>query len=216
MNGSALRAAGLAAGLLVLAGCIATGTVAPRQYYLIQDAAAKTLPPGPPIQRSLLVAGNTSDAFYENRSLVYSRRPGQRAYYQFASWTDQPSRRVALLTERRLEARGRFLVVTPIDSGARGDLMLTVTVDELLHDDAAPPGIGRVVLTAELLQRSGRRMLARQQFVAAVPVQRETAEGAVEAMSAAVSEAIDAIVIWTEDVATRAVAAPPNERPCPA
>jgi ABC-type uncharacterized transport system auxiliary subunit len=205
------RAGAAALCTLFAAGCLQTGTVAPRQYYLIQDAAAKARPPGATIERTLLVAGNTSDAFYENRSLVYSRNSGQRAYYQFASWTDQPARRVALLTERRLESRGRFLSVTPIDSGARGDLMLTVTVDELLHDDAKPPGSGRVVLTAELLQRAGRVMLARQQFVATMPAQRETAEGAVEAMNGAVSEAIDAIVVWAEETAARAVAAAPAD-----
>lgn len=189
--------------LLSLAACISTGTVAPRQYFLLEDALAKAPPPGAPIDRALLVNGVASDAFYENRSLVYSRAPGQRAYYQFASWTDQPARRIALLTERRLEARDRFRSVAPIDSGASGDLLLTVTVDELLHEAATPPGTGRVVLSAELLQRSGRQILARRRFVAAAPAPTEDAEGAVAAMNAAVSSAIDAIVVWAEEAAAQ-------------
>jgi ABC-type uncharacterized transport system auxiliary subunit len=208
MMRSRIGAAFACAGL-VLAGCIPTGTVAPRQFYLIEDPAAKAPPPAAPIDRTLLVNGVASDALYENRSLVYSRQPGQRAYYQFASWTDQPARRVALLTERRLEQRGSFRSVAPIESGASGDLLLTVTVDELLHDDATPPGSGRVAVTGELLQRSGRKIIARQQFVATVLAREESAEGAVAAISAAVSNAIDAIVLWAEDAAR---ASPPPAR----
>jgi ABC-type uncharacterized transport system auxiliary subunit len=201
------RGALLACAALALAGCIATGTVAPRQFYLLEDAAAKAPAPSAPIDRSLLVNGLASDAFYENRSLVYSRNPGQRAYYQFASWTDQPARRVALLTERRLEQRGSFRSVALIDSGASGDLLLTVIVDEMLHDDATPPGSGRVVVTGELLQRQGRRIIDRRKFVAAVPVREESAAGAVAAINAAASNVIDALVLWAEEAA-RAAPAP--------
>lgn len=196
---------------LVLAGCISTGTVAPRQFYLLEDTVAKAPPAAAPVDRTLLVNGIASDAFYENRSLVYSRKAGQRAYYQFASWTDQPARRIALLTERRLEQRGSFRSVAPMDSGAAGDLLLTVTVDELLHDDRDPPGVGRVVVTGELLQRTGRRILARQQFVATMPAREESAEAAVTAMNAAVSSVIDTLVVWAEQTAR--TAPPPPVRP---
>jgi cholesterol transport system auxiliary component len=210
---AAARVIAQALAVLSLSACISTGTVAPRQYFLLEDVIAKAPPPGAPIDRALLVNGIASDAFYENRSLVYSRAPGQRAYYQFASWTDQPARRIALLTERRLEARDRFRSVAPIDSGARGDLLLTVTVDELLHDAATSPGTGRVVLTAELLQRSGRRILARERFVSAAPAPSADAEGAVAAMNTAVSTAIDAVVAWVEDAAARSVQASASARP---
>jgi ABC-type uncharacterized transport system auxiliary subunit len=203
----ALRTLALACAALALGGCISTGTVAPRQFFLIEDPAAKAPPPAAPVDRTLLVNGIASDAFYENRSLVYSRKPGQRAYYQFASWTDQPARRVALLTERRLEQRGSFRSVAPIDSGASGDLLLTITVDEVLHDDGTPPGAGRVVVTGELLQRQGRRIVDRRQFVATAPAREESAEGAVAAINAAVSDVIDAVVVWTEEAA-RAAPAP--------
>jgi ABC-type uncharacterized transport system auxiliary subunit len=200
----ALRVLALACGALALVACIPTGTVAPRQFYLIEDTGAKAPPPAAPVDRTLLVNGIASDAFYENRSLVYSRKPGQRAYYQFASWTDQPARRIALLTERRLEQRNSFRSVAPIDSGASGELLLTVTVDEVLHDDGAPPGAGRVVLTGELMQRQGRKIIDRRQFVATVPAREESAEGAVAAINAAVSNAIDAVVVWTEEAARTA------------
>ena len=193
-----------------LASCISTGTIEPRQYFVLEDAGRAAAPRADRLDSTLLVAGNASDAFYESRSLAYSREPGQRAYYQFASWTDQPARRLALLVERRLEARASFRSVSPIDSGAGGDLLLTVTVDEILHDDADPPGTARIEVTAELLGRRGRSIVDRRRFVATAPVTAEDAPGAVAAMNRAATEVVDAIVAWAEDAAARLPARSPR------
>ena len=97
-------------------------------------------------------------------SMAYSRAPQRRSLYQYASWADRPSSRIVQLLTRRVDARGLFTSVAELGHGVGGDLMLNVTVDELVHDTAA--AVGRVQLTAELVDRTDRTLVARRRFEA--------------------------------------------------
>ena len=108
-----------------LAGCLGGSSVPPRTYYVLQDQApASDAAATPSSRQSLVVAASAADVFYDAESLVFSRSPGQRAYYQFAAWTDRPARSVVQLAERRLQARGSFASVTSMSAGVRADLVL--------------------------------------------------------------------------------------------
>src|SRR5690606_38880192 len=125
-----LVASGLLAGLA--AGC----TLLPansRTYYELRDLAAR--PPAAPRARHgrpgpvLLVAAHPSSALYESSGIVYSRGDAGHAYYQYASWTERPSRQAALLAQRRLAASaaaGRLAIADAAmdTSGVRGDWLL--------------------------------------------------------------------------------------------
>ena len=198
-----MRAALLALALCLLsAGCISVGvgegSSQANVQYRLEDTAQ--LPPraARQVPRSLVIVSMPSASVGDTFSMAYSRAPQQRSLYQYASWTDRPSNRIVQLLERRIDARGLFESVSELGHGLRGTLVLNVTVDELVHDTVA--GRGRLHLTVELIDRTERTLVARRRFMAEAPVAQENSRGAAEALSRAVTTALDEIMTWLESV----------------
>jgi cholesterol transport system auxiliary component len=191
-----------------LAGCLGGASTPSRTYYVLQDRApAEMMKPRATSGRSLIVAGSSADVFYDAESLVFSRHPGQRAYYQFASWTDRPSHMVGRLAERRLDAGGQFASVARLSTGLRADLLLNIVVVEFYHDVAVNPAVVRVELIGELIDWRSRSLLAQRTFVLSVPVKKDDAEGAVDAFDRAITDVLNTLVPWVETEAAKAAAA---------
>jgi len=190
----------LACSALVLGGCITVsvgdGDSIPQLQYRLVDLSPPPQPAGTTLPRSLVVVAMPSVGIGDSFAMAYSRAPQQRALYQYASWADRPSSRVVQLLVRRIEARGLFRAVTELGRGVGGDLVLHVTVDEFLHDTVSARG--RLQLRAELVDRANRTMIARRQFDTAVPVSQENAQGAVDALSRAVTITLDELMPWLE------------------
>ena len=190
-----------------LAGCLGGANTPPRTYYVLQDRApAEAAKPRAANGKSLVIAGASADVFYDVESLVFSRHPGQRAYYQFASWTDRPSRTVVRLAERRLEAGGQFASVARLTAGLRADLLLNIVVVEFYHDVAVNPAVVRVELICDLIDWRSRSLLAQRTLTLTAPVKKDNAEGAADAFDRAVTEALNALVPWVEAEAAKAPA----------
>jgi cholesterol transport system auxiliary component len=176
---------------LLLAGCISGGSVPPVQHYVLADAgrpaeARHTAEGG----RVLLVHPTSVNSFYDTQRLVYSRAAGERAYYQFAAWTERPGRAFSDLLSRRLGA--------PLTTaGVRGELILRTRLDELYHDASSAPGRVMIEVSAELVDTAGRRF-AERRFTRSVPVRAENAAGAVEAANRAVTEVLGDIANWVD------------------
>src|SRR6267154_1035645 len=131
---------------------MALGKVPPREYYVLDDfAAAAVSMQGTQNDRALLVSETSVSPFYDTQSLVFSRAPGQRAYYQFAAWTERPGSRLTELLIHRLYARGRFRSVAATTAGAKGDLVLNTRLEELYHDASASEGTVRIEMSAVLV-----------------------------------------------------------------
>jgi ABC-type uncharacterized transport system auxiliary subunit len=194
---------------LLLAGCVSVeigsseGNV--RAQYRLDDLAPPPGPAGKAVARSLVVVSMPSLGIGDTFAMTYSRAPQQRAIYHNASWADRPSNRVVQLLVRRVDARATFASVAELGSGVRGDLALNVTVDELLHDTTAASG--RLELTAELVDRTTRTLVARRRFAASAPVAQENARGAVGALSQALTSVLDELVPWLEASAAKLPAA---------
>ena len=192
----------------LLAGCLGGASAPSRTYYVLQDRApAETTKSRAANGKSLVIAGASADVFYDAESLVFSRHPGQRAYYQFASWTDRPSRVVVRLAERRLDASGQFASVARLTTGLRADLLLNIVVVEFYHDVAVNPPVVRVELTGELIDWRSRSLLAQRTFFLTAAVNKDDAEGAADAFDRAVTEALNSLVPWVEAEAAKASAA---------
>jgi len=194
--------------VLLLAGCVSAPNVPPMQFYVLgnhQGAASDTASARPASRRSggvLLLQPTSVSAFYDTQRLAFSRAEGQRAYYQFASWTDRPGRTFSELLSRRLGA-------SFTTSGIKGDLILHTRLEELYHDASATSGAVKIEVTAELVDASGRLVGERQRFSRSVRTASENAAGAVEAANRAVSEVLDDIAAWIEGSRPRPAA---NER----
>jgi len=186
----------------LLAGCMSIPDVPPREHYVLDDlGAASATKPGPAAGRVLLVSPASASPFYDTQNLVFSRAPGQRAYYQFAGWTERPGRRLGELLARRLEAGGSFRSVAATTAGVRGDVVLQTRLEEFYHDVGAKPGSVRIEIAAELVELAGRTILARRRFVQSAAVTGEDAQAAVAAFNQATRALLDEMSVWVERTA---------------
>lgn len=193
MKGFALGA------VFLLGGCVGTANLPAMQYYVLGHGQHETASARPASQRSrvLLVNPTSVSAFYDTQRLVFSRAEGERAYYQFAAWTERPGRAFSEFLIRRLGA-------SSTTSGVKGDLILHTRLEELYHDARANPGTVKIEVSAELVDAAGRLVGERRRFTRSVAAASENAAGAVDAANRAVSEVLDEIAAWAGGSQARA------------
>jgi cholesterol transport system auxiliary component len=185
---------------LMLAGCAGlSGSSQPITHYVLSD-------PGPAVHLPhsspgvLLLREMDAPAFYQQLSLTYSREPGTRSRYAFAQWAELPGKRLTWLLRQRLETAGVFSVVAPLSDGVLGDYQLNTRLIDFYHDASVKPGSAFLLVEAELVRRSKGELVARQTFLAQVPVASYDAAGAASAMDSAATEVIDEITVWLAKV----------------
>ncbi len=187
--------------VLALAGCnMLAGRPHPVSLYVLP---APTAAPAAPASRSaavLLVGDTDAPGIYQSLNLVYSRAPGTLSQYQYARWSELPARRLNILLRQRLDASGLFQSVADVGAGVRGDLQLNTRLLEFQHDAAQPPGVARVALEAELVDRRSATLVARRLFQAESPAPSHDAPGAALALGRAGGQALDELVGWLERV----------------
>ena len=188
----------------LLAGCMSLAKLPPREYYVLNDLGdAAVSMRGAQNDRALLISETSVSPFYDTQSLVFSRAPRQRAYYQFAAWTERPGSRLTELLVRRFYARGSFRSVTATTAGAKGDLILNTRLEEIYHDASASPGSVRIQMSAELVDRVQHAIVAQHSFTQSAPTGGGTAPAAVVAFDRAVTALLDEESAWVEDMAAR-------------
>ncbi|MCO5100753.1 MAG: PqiC family protein [Burkholderiaceae bacterium] len=186
------------------AGCVNIGKEAPvRLSYVLHDLGTARPVQGAPLDLVVLVAWSSASAFYDTTSIAYSRAPGALAYYQLSRWSERPAEQIGRLFARRLAGAGVFRDVATMSAAVRGDWLVELQLDEMLHDDATPPGVARVSVSARLVDRSRRRALDSRRFHEEEPLQAESAAAAVKAFDVALTRLLDASVGWLIDAATR-------------
>jgi cholesterol transport system auxiliary component len=202
----------LALPLATLAGCLGFEVnSAPRfQFFVLEDldANAAPLPVASPADRVLLLSMGQSQALYDSDRMVFSPDGISRAFFQFANWSERPARRLVALLERRLERSGAFRSVALSTAGVRGDLLLSVRLDELYVDDAPRPPVVRVAVLAEMVDWRTRTMLSRRGFVQEVHAATADAQGAAQASSLAMTRLLHELTAWAAETANAAPAHP--------
>lgn len=196
--GAAWSAIGLGG---VLAGCGSlTNTAPPFEFFVIEDLRghAETAPASPRIDRTVLLTLGPTQALYDSDRMVFSRDGASRAYYQYSNWGERPSRRLLALTEQRLARRGRFRAVARSTSGVRGDLLLSLRLEELVHDESTRPPVLRESVSVELVDWRSRQLLGRRTFAEVATVGSPDARGAAHAANLATTALLDAITEWVE------------------
>lgn len=197
------------AALALVAGCVSIdigNEPAAHAHLSLRDAGAPAAQRAAPLVDALLVQPLPGDALADTLAIAYSRRAGEFAFYQLASWTERPVRQLPRLLQRRLEARGVARAVGLVGDPLRADWLLAVSIDELHHDVSSLPGEARLALTADLFDRRTRMRLARERFALSVPTPTADSSAAAHALSIAVSQAFDALVPWLEDNLQRVAA----------
>jgi ABC-type uncharacterized transport system auxiliary subunit len=199
--------------LMAAVACTACITVdvghdtGPQSQFRIVDSGPASTARARPLGRELLISPIPSIAVDDSFSLAFSRAPNQRAAYQFATWSDRPSSRLAQLLVERLATRGAFNSVALLGRGVGGDLQVNLTVNDFYHDATSSPGTANIVVTAELIDRGTRKLIARQRFTATSPVQQANAASAAAALGQASTLILDQLVTWVETTAAPAALA---------
>lgn len=200
----------VAAVALFAVGCISVDVgkdTAQQTQFRINDGNAAVQPAARSSGRELVVAPQPSSSVDDSFSLAYSRAPNQRAAYQFATWSERPSSRLSQLLVDRLATRRAFTSVALAGRGITGDLQLNLSVNDFFHDATASPGAAQVEVHAELIDRTKRKLVARQNFSATQPVAQANSAAAAAALSVASSQVLDQLAAWVESNATPAALA---------
>ncbi len=196
---SLLSATVLFAGLL-LAGCsgLTLGGQQAVSWFTLNDQHVARKSEEPSVDAVLIIGQVDANPFYDSTQLAFSRSEIARAYYQYAAWTERPTKRLSTLIERRLAEREGFKAVANATAGIRGDLLLNLSLEEIYHDTAAQPPVARIALQAALIQASDRSLLARKRFESTAQVKTPDAASAVTALNSATTELIDQLSAWVE------------------
>ncbi len=193
---------GAAAPMALVAGC-GLGNASRRDFHLLRDADSQaSAPAGPGIDKVLLVSSGAMPGLYDSDRMVFSADGRSRSYFQFGNWSERPAQSLLLLAETRLARSKRFREVASSTSGVRGDLLLSLRLDELYLDASAGPGQVRLIVTAELIDWRNRQLLARRSFTQAVAVAHSDAGGLADAASQAVGIVLGEMVAWAAASAT--------------
>lgn len=196
-----LLVAGIAP-LAAVSGCVGIGRPARRHVsYELRDSGEPRPLPHAPLDRVALVSWSYASPFYDTTSIAYSRSAGALAYYQFASWAEPPAGQIGRLFVRRLAGARVFRDVATISATVPGDWLIDLQLDEMLHDDAVPPGVARISVFARIVDRTVHRTVDTQHFREEEALESESAEAAVQAFDVAVTRLLDAAVRWVRRVA---------------
>ena len=194
----------VAAAPLALAGCT-LGSAPRRDFHVLRDAGAPGgAVPGPAIDKVLLVATDAVPGLYDSERMVFSADGRSRSYFQLGDWSERPAQVLARQAEARLVQAQRFRAVASSTSGVRGELLLTLRLDELYLDASLDPGQVRLDVSAELIDWRERKLLARRSFRQSVAAGSRDAPGLALAGSQAMGALLGELVDWTV-----ASAAPP-------
>ena len=197
----------LLGGLLAGCGSLSITNSSPKiDYFVLQDLAlpAPSTTPSPArSSRVLLIASSTSQALFDSERMVFTKDGISRSYYQFANWSERPPQSLATLAETRLSRVGSFRAVTQSTSGVKADLLLTLRLNELTHDDSVSPGVMRLEVTADLVDWRTRELVARRVFVGAVAVASRDSIGGAQAANRAITTMLDDLSPWVESNAAR-------------
>lgn len=192
----ALRRLGAAAPAALLAGC-SLGRAPRTDFHVLRDADGQAAAPtGPKIDKVLLVASGAMPGLYDSDRMVYSADGRSRSYFQYGYWSERPAQALGVLAEGRLERAKRFREVASSTSGVRGDLLLSLRLDELYLDVSVDPGQVRLSVAAELIDWRSRQLLARRAFAPSATVPRRDAGGLADAAGQAVGVMLGELVAW--------------------
>ena len=193
----ALRRALLAAAPAWLAGCsLAQG---PRQeFHPLRDGggSGQAAAASARIDKVLLVSAQAPPGVYGSDRMVFSKDGHSRSYFQFGFWSERPAQTLLTLAEARLARSQRFSAVAARTAGVRGDLLLSLRLDELYLDVSVEPARVRLGISAELVDWRQRTLLARQQLQQSVAVTQRDASGVAAGATQALGALLDELVPW--------------------
>lgn len=179
------------------AGCafVASGSQSPKFFVLEVDPCTVSEEHAP-LPRTILINDSTASAFLNSRRVIFSPTPETRGAYQFALWAEPPPKRLPSILANRMECSRIFQTVIRPTSYATANFALNTDLTDFHHDTGSPPGEAIVGIQADLYDLDKRTIVASKHFSKREKVESYDIDGAVPALSRAMSGALDEIVAW--------------------
>lgn len=134
----------------------------PSTYALDARFDAPVAQPGGAL--TLVVAKPRESAGFDSARMVYVKKPHELEYFSRNQWVDSPGKMLAPVLLRALEAGGAFRAVTQAPAPVNGDLRLETDIVRLQQEFLEAPSRVRFTLRAQLIDVSGKRVIATREF----------------------------------------------------
>jgi cholesterol transport system auxiliary component len=130
---------------------------------------------------TILLSMPHAAAGFETSQIVYVRQMFQLEYFSLSQWAAPPPAMLLPLMSQALERTGDFKAVLQSPSRASGQLRLDLEIVRLQHEFFRTPSQVHFTLRAHLIDIASRRVIAWQEFDAAVAATSEDPYGGVVA-----------------------------------
>lgn len=137
--------------------------------------------PRNPEAPTIILSVPRAAAGFETKQIAYVRLAFQLEYFSLNQWIAPPSAMLLRLMSRALERTGDFNAVLQSPSRASGQLRLDIEIIRLQQEFFKSPSQVHFTLRAHLIDTASRRVIAWQEFDAAVAATSEDPYGGVVA-----------------------------------
>ncbi len=137
------------------------------------------------------------------------------SYYPNARWSD---RLPALLQTRLIESLSRsqrFAAVGGGNDRIEADIRFATDIRAFQIEVNGAGAEARIALFVKMFHEKNGRIIASQNFEAAVPAPKDSAQGAVQTMNGSLQNLLGKIIAWTANVRIGESVRPPAGRPLP-
>ena len=185
--------------MIMLAACVgpAGRQAEPMSTFTLEAALASKSPDrdGP----VLLVAAPQARPGFDTARMAYVRQANEIDYFARHRWIDSPARMLAPLLVQSLEATGNFSAVLLAPTVARTQWRLETEIVKMQQEFLQVPSRAHLVLRAQLIEVSSQRAVASRLFDVSVAAGSEDARGGVQAMNAALNQALQQLAHWASE-----------------
>ena len=180
---------------MLAAGCAALQPPrleSPTIYLLDARPAAA----GEPAKRDLVLAASPprSRPGFDTAQIVYVRQPHELEYYAKHRWADTPAHMLAPLVAQALEQAGSFRAVVQAPNSIPADLRLDTELIRLQHDFGTLPSRVQLTLRVQLVDVSGKKVLAATVIDEIESAASDDAYGGVIAANRALARALGRLI----------------------
>lgn len=113
---------------------------------------------------TLLVSTPIAQPGFDSARMVYIKKPHEIEFFAQNKWVDTPARMLTPLLVQAIESSGKFVAVVTNRSAVTGDLRLDTEIIKFQQEFLTKPSQVRIEIRAQLIDISGRRVMATREF----------------------------------------------------
>lgn len=186
---------------LQLVGCsFLTPAAEPTLLYTLQREDCASQVSGSEGNKPVILVRTTdAPSIVDSSRILFSRNPGVMGAYQFATWSESPTRRITSLILEKLECGLPEVLPVRGTSTIEARFALSTELTDYYHDIRSEPGAVRIRMRAELIDLSSRTLVAAKVFDENIEAPEFNADGAVQAFTVGVHKLNSELLDWLKE-----------------